>query len=70
MEVNQLTYSEAQKRASAKYNSKAYDELKIRVPKGNREIIKKYVDDNNERSVNDLINKLLEQQIPELKKNE
>ena len=65
-----MTYSEAQKRASEKYNSKAYDELKIRVPKGNREIIKKYVDDNNERSVNDLINKLLEQQIPELKKNE
>lgn len=65
-----MTYSEAQKRASAKYNSKTYDELKIRVPKGNREIIKKYVDDNNERSVNDLINKLLEQQIPELKKNE
>lgn len=31
-----MAYSEAQKRASRKYNEKAYDQLSIRVPKGKR----------------------------------
>ena len=32
-------YSEAQKKAVAKYNAKAYDEIKTRVPKGKKEVL-------------------------------
>lgn len=61
-----MTYSEAQKKAVKKYNEKAYDEIKVRVKKGNKEIIQSYAESQNE-TVNGLINKLLETEIPELK---
>lgn len=32
-------YSEAQKKAVAKYNAKSYDEIKIRVSKGKKTLI-------------------------------
>ena len=35
-----MALTEAQKRANQKYNAKAYDQIKIVVPKGNREIFK------------------------------
>lgn len=37
-------YDESQKRATAKYNAKAYDDIKIRTPKGKREIYKNYAE--------------------------
>lgn len=62
-----MTYSESQKKAVKKYNEKAYDEIKLRVKKGNKEIIQKYASNNNE-TVNGMINRLLENEIPEIKK--
>lgn len=61
-----MAYSEAQKKAVKKYNEKSYDEIKLRVKKGNKEIIQKYATDNNE-TVNGMINRLLENEIPEIK---
>ena len=62
-----MTYSESQKKAVKKYNEKAYDEIKLRVKKGNKEIIQNYASSNNE-TVNGMINRLLENEIPEIKK--
>lgn len=61
-----MAYSEAQKKAVKKYNEKAYDEIKVRVKKGKKDIIQKYALSNNE-TVNKMINRLLENEIPEMK---
>ena len=61
-----MPYSEAQKKAVKKYNEKSYDEIKIRVKKGNKNIIQKYAELNNE-TVNGMINRLLENEIPQIK---
>lgn len=61
-----MAYSEAQKRAVKKYNEKTYDELKVRVKKGSKDIIQKHAILNNE-TVNGMINRLLETEIPDLK---
>ena len=50
--------SEARLRANKKYNSINYDEIKVRVPKGRREIIKAYAEENGE-SLNSFIIKLI-----------
>ena len=59
-------YSEAQKKAVAKYNAKAYDEIKTRVPKGVKAVISDYAASKG-KSTNGLINELLEAEIPALK---
>ncbi len=59
-------YSEAQKKAVAKYNAKTYDEIKIRVHKGDKAVISDYAASKG-KSTNKLINELLEAEIPELK---
>lgn len=61
-----MAYSEAQKKAVKKYNEKAYDELKVRVKKGSKDIIQKHATLNKE-TVNGMINRLLETEIPDLK---
>lgn len=61
-----MAYSEAQKKAVKKYNEKSYDEIKLRVKKGNKEIIQKYAESNNE-TVNRMINRLLESEIPSIR---
>ena len=61
-----MAYSEAQKKAVKKYNEKAYDEIKVRVKKGNKETIQVHATSNNE-TVNGLINRLLQNEIPDLK---
>lgn len=61
-----MSYSEAHKKAVKKYNEKAYDEIKVRVKKGTKEIIQNYAKHNNE-TLNSLINRLLESEIPELR---
>lgn len=58
-----MAYSEAQKKAVKKYNEKAYDEIKVRVKKGNKKIIQDYAKAKDE-TVNQLINRLLESEIP------
>ena len=56
----------AQQKAVAKYNSKAYDEIKVRVFKGSKEVISNYAASQG-KSTNKLINELLEGEIPQLK---
>lgn len=58
--------SKPQTRAKNKYNSKAYDSLRIVVKKGGKAIIKQYTDEQG-KSINGLVNELLEGEIPELK---
>ena len=60
-----MTYSEDQKKDLKKYNEKSYDEIKIRVKKGNKEIIQRYAESKNE-TVNRMINRLLESEIPSI----
>jgi len=52
------TVSKAQQRAVIKYMKNNYDEIKIRVPKGKKDIIKEYASKNNE-SLNGFINRLI-----------
>ena len=40
-----MSYTEANKKATMKYIKNNYDEIKIRVPKGNKAAIQKYADD-------------------------
>ncbi len=61
-----MAYSEAQKKAVKKYNEKSYDEIKLRVKKGNKDIIQKHAELKKE-TVNGMINRLLENEIPEIK---
>lgn len=61
-----MAYSEAQKKAVKKYNEKSYDEIKVRVKKGSKDIIQKYAESQNE-TVNGMINRLLENEIPNIK---
>ncbi|MCI9125072.1 MAG: hypothetical protein HFH35_13580 [Eubacterium sp.] len=61
-----MAYSEAQKKAVKKYNEKSYDEIKVRVKKGNKDIIQEHAELNNE-TVNGMINRLLENEIPDIK---
>lgn len=57
-----MAQSEAQKRAKAKYNAKAYDRLELKVLKGNKEIIQNYCKEKN-TSVNSLMNNLLNERL-------
>ena len=61
-----MAYSEAQKKAVKKYNNKSYDEIKLRVKKGNKDIIQEHAESRNE-TVNGMLNRLLENEIPEIK---
>lgn len=61
-----MAISNAQKKAVAKYNAKAYDEIKVRVAKGSKAVISDYSASQG-KSTNKLINELLEAEIPELK---
>lgn len=48
--------SEAQKKASEKYVKNNYDEIKVRVPKGKKEMIQNHATQQNE-STNAFINR-------------
>ena len=56
----------AQTRAKNKYNAKNYDSLRIVVKKGCKAIINDYAVKNG-KSINGLVNELLEAEIPALK---
>lgn len=50
--------SEARRRANEKYNAKAYEEIKVRVPKGKKEIVQAHAETQGE-SVNGFINRAI-----------
>ena len=54
-----MAISEARHRANEKWNAKAYDEIKVRVPKGCKEKIQSFAQERGE-SVNALIWGLLQ----------
>ena len=43
-----MTVSEARRRANEKYNSKAYDQILLRVKKGQKEVIQAHADSRGE----------------------
>ena len=53
-----MAISEARHRANEKWNAKAYDEIKVRVPKGEKEKIQAFAQKNGE-TVNGFINRLI-----------
>ncbi len=54
--------SKAQQKAVAKYMKTNYDEIKVRVPKGKREIIKS-VADSEGKSLNGFINEAINEKL-------
>lgn len=55
-------YNEAQKKATQKYNAKAYDQLKIQVKKGKRELYKEHAKSKG-MSLTELIVSLLDKDM-------
>lgn len=60
-------YSQGQKEATAKYNAKAYDEIKVRVKKGNKDSLKEIAAMFN-MSLNNFILNAIDSYIDELEK--
>lgn len=54
--------SKAQQRAVAKYMAANYDELKIRIPKGQKQVVEAHAKDKGE-SINSYVNTLLRTDI-------
>ena len=57
-----MGYTEAQMRATAKYNKKNYDRIEIKVKKGEKEKIKQYTE-NKGKSLNMYIIELIEKDM-------
>lgn len=55
-----MAISKSQRKAVAKYNAKAYDEIKIRVYKGEKEKIKAHAEQNGE-SINGFVNRAIDE---------
>ena len=55
-----MSLSEARKKANAKYNAKAYEQMLIRVPKGKKDIIKAHAEQKGE-SLNGFINRAIDE---------
>ena len=55
-----MPYTEAHKRATAKYNAKAYDRIEIKVAKGKKAEIQAFAESRGE-SVNAFVTRLIEQ---------
>lgn len=62
-----MAISESQRKAVAKYNAKAYDEIKVRVSKGNKDIIKAHAESNGE-SINGFVNRAIDETMERDKK--
>lgn len=60
---NNAMYSEAQKKATAKYQKKTYDDVRVRVPKGYRDEVLAKAAQISQTSVNDFIRKAVEEKI-------
>lgn len=57
-----MSISESQRKAVAKYMKKNYDELKVRVQKGQKEVIKAHADRRGE-SLNGFIKRAIDETI-------
>ena len=57
-----MTISEAQKRAVAKYNAKAYDRIELKVQKGKKDVISEIASQQGE-SINGYTKKALKDKI-------
>ena len=57
---------ESQKRASRKYELEKTDNIRVRVKKGERDLVKKLAETNDE-SINEMINRLIHEEAKRLK---
>ena len=57
-----MALSEAQKKAVAKYNAKAYDRIELKVPKGKKSIIKEFAESKG-KSVNGFVNEAVDEKM-------
>lgn len=57
-----MSVSESQKKASAKYNLKAYDRIELKVKKGEKDLIKVHAEKQGE-SLNAFINRAIAEAI-------
>lgn len=55
-----MALSEARKKANEKYNAKAYDQIKVLVKKGQRDVIKAHADKQGE-SLNGFIKRAIDE---------
>lgn len=62
-----MAISESQRKAVAKYNAKSYDEIKVRVSKGNKDIIKAHAEGKGE-SLNGFVNRAIDEAMERDKK--
>ena len=53
-------YTEAQNKATQRYLKKAYDDIRVRVPKGKKEEIREHAEKRGE-SVNGFINRAIDE---------
>ena len=58
-----MAYSEAQKKAVKKYNEKTYDEIKLRVKKGQKQYIEDHSKKQGYKSLNSFIVDAINQKI-------
>lgn len=52
--------SKAQQRAVSKYMKENYDEIKVRVPKGQKDLIRAHANNHDGGSINSFINRAIE----------
>lgn len=57
-----MAMSEARKKANEKYNAKAYDQIKVLVKKGQRDVIKAHAEKQGE-SLNGFIKRAIDEAI-------
>lgn len=62
MEFDNTAISKARHKANEKWNAKAYDEIKVRVPKGQKEVIQSAAEQTGE-SVNTYIKNAIAQRM-------
>lgn len=54
--------TDAQKKASKKYESEKIESIKLRLPKGKKELVQRCAQLNNE-SINGMVNRLLDEEL-------
>lgn len=59
----QMPISKAQQKAVTKYMKENYDEVKVRMPKGQKEVVKAHADKHDGGSVNAFINRAITNQM-------
>lgn len=57
-----MPVSEARRKANERYNAKAYDEIKVHVPKGHKAELQAHAEQQNE-SLNGFINRAIDTQL-------